>query len=123
MYEVNHIGVVVKNLDKSLDFYTQVLECTMEDSFENDRGKFAFLQAGRQIIELIQYHGDSEPGRGAGHVDHIAFTVADIDAETAKLRRKNVTLLFDEPRITTSGKKILFFTGPDGERLEFVQKL
>ena len=123
MYEVNHIGVVVKNLDKSLEFYTQVLECTVEDRFENDRGQFAFLQAGRQILELIQYHEDSEEVRDAGHVDHIAFTVADMETEFAKLRQKNVTLLFDQPRITASGKKILFFAGPDGERLEFVQKL
>ncbi len=123
MYSVDHIGVVVKNVDKSLEFYTNVLECKLEDSFENEHARFALVKAGQQIIELIQYHEDSEKVRGAGIVDHIAFTVTDIEAETAKLRRHHVTLLFDQPRVTASGKKILFFAGPDGERLEFVQKL
>jgi lactoylglutathione lyase len=123
MYTIDHIGVVVKNLDKSIDFYTKVLECKLENSFPNDHARFAFLTAGQQTIELIQYHEDSEKVRGAGVVDHIAFTVTDIETETAKLRQQGVTLLFDRPRVTDSGKKILFFTGPDGERLEFVQKL
>lgn len=123
MYNVDHIGVVVTNIDQSLEFYTNVLECRLEDSFENDRARFAFIKAGQQTIELIQYHEDSEKVRGAGIVDHIAFTVTDIEAETAKLRRHHVTLLFDQPKVTTSGKKIMFFAGPDGERLEFVQKL
>lgn len=122
MYHVEHIGVAVKNISKSVEFYTTVLKCKIEDRFENERARFAFLKAGQQTLELIEYREDSEKARGAGIVDHIAFAVSDIDAETARLRQHNVTLLFEKPQVMKSGKKILFFAGPDGERLEFVQK-
>lgn len=122
MVSVAHIGVVVKDTDKSLEFYTRVLGCTVEESYQDERIRLTFIKAGPQTIELIQYQEDAVKARGAGIVDHIAFAVTDMEAEVARLRQHNVTLLFDQPKVT-NGKKILFFAGPDGERLEFVQKL
>ncbi|MBP2663877.1 MAG: methylmalonyl-CoA epimerase [Firmicutes bacterium] len=122
MYNVAHIGIVVKNMDKSLEFYTTVLGCRLEESYQDERVHLAFVKAGQQTIELIQYQEDSVQVRGAGIVDHIAFAVTDIELEIAKLQQHNVTLLFEQPKVV-SGKKIMFFTGPDGERLELVQSL
>lgn len=122
MYTVAHIGVVVKDADKSLDFYTNVLGCKPEESYRDERIRLEFIKAGQQTIELIQYTQDAVSARGAGIVDHIAFFVADLDAELVKLRLKQVNLLFDQPKVV-GDKKIMFFTGPDGERLELVQKL
>lgn len=122
MYNVAHIGIVVKDMDKSLKFYTTVLGCALEGSYQDERIHLAFIKAGQQTIELIQYPEDSVKVRGAGVVDHIAFAVTDIAAEMEKLRQHKVTLLFDPPKMV-NGKKILFFVGPDNERLEFVQTL
>lgn len=122
MYNIAHIGIVVKDMDKSLEFYTTVLGCALEESYQDERIHLAFIKAGQQTIELIQHQEDSVKVRGAGIVDHIAFAVTDIAAEMDKLRQHNVTLLFDQPKVV-SGKKILFFSGPDDERLEFVQNL
>lgn len=122
MFEVAHVGVVVTDADKSLAFYTGVLGCQVEDQYEDERIRLIFIKAGQVTIELIQYHADPVAARGAGRVDHIAFFVSDITAEIAKLRQHNIPLLFEQPRIV-GRQKIMFFTGPDGERLEFVQKL
>ncbi|SDE22656.1 VOC family protein [Sporomusa acidovorans] len=122
MLSVAHIGIVVKDTDKSLDFYTRVLGCTVEETYQDERIRLTFIKAGQQTIELIQYQEDAVKTRGAGNVDHIAFAVTDMEAEVARLRQHKVTLLLDQPKVT-NGKKILFFAGPDGERLEFVQKL
>lgn len=122
MYEVAHIGLVVNDVDRSGRFYRDVLGCQAAGAYVDERVKIAFLQAGTQIIELVQYlAGEKEP-RQAGVVDHLAFKVADTDAAVAKLREKGVTLLFDAPRTALGGKKIFFFAGPDGERLEFIQE-
>ena len=122
MYEVAHVGIVFTDADKSLNFYTTVLGCQQEESYQDERIRLEFIKSGQLTIELIQYKEDIERERKAGRVDHIAFAVADIDAEIAKLRRQDVPLLFAEPKVSKD-KKIMFFTGPDGERLEFVQKL
>ncbi|SMD12611.1 VOC family protein [Sporomusa malonica] len=122
MVEVAHIGVVVTNADKSLNFYTRVLGCQVEDTYQDERIRLVFIKSGQQTIELIQYKEDPAGARGAGRVDHIAFAVTDLEVELDKLRQHNVTLLFDQPKVV-GNKKIMFFAGPDGERLEFVQKI
>ncbi|HML32721.1 MULTISPECIES: VOC family protein [Sporomusa] len=122
MYNVAHIGVVVKDADKSLEFYTTVLGCTREESYQDERIRLEFIKAGQQTIELIQYKEDAAGERGPGIVDHIAFLVNDLEVELAKLRQQQVRLLLDQPKIL-GNKKLMFFSGPDGERLEFIQKL
>ena len=122
MYHVAHIGVVVKDAGKSLEFYTTVLGCTWEESYQDERVRLEFIKAGLQTIELIQYKQDVVSERGAGVVDHIAFFVNDLDAEIAKLRQQQVKLLLDQPKVS-GNKKLMFFSGPDGERLEFIQRL
>lgn len=122
MYNVAHIGIVVKDADKSLEFYTTVLGCTREESYQDERIRLEFIKAGQQTIELIQYKEDAAGERGPGIVDHIAFLVNDLEAELAKLRQQQVKLLLNQPKIS-GNKKLMFFSGPDGERLEFIQKL
>ncbi|WP_425059695.1 hypothetical protein SCACP_02940 [Sporomusa carbonis] len=122
MYNVAHIGVVVKDATKSSEFYTTVLGCQAVSGHQDDRVCLVFLKAGQQTIELIQYKQDAAGTRGAGVVDHIAFAVPDMEAALAHLQRHNVPLLFDQPKMV-GNMKIMFFAGPDGERLEFVQQL
>jgi lactoylglutathione lyase len=122
MFDVAHVGVVVADADKSLDFYTKVLDCQVGDMYEDERIRLIFIRSGQLTIELIQYNADPAPARNAGRVDHIAFFVNDLTAEIEKLRQHNIILLFDQPRVV-GNKKIMFFVGPDGERLEFVEKI
>ena len=122
MYEVAHIGLVVKNTERSQAFYQDVLGCAFQDSHQDERVRLTFLQAGSQVIELVEYLQPPPGERLAGVVDHIAFRVADMDEALRRLREHQVNLLFDAPR-TVGAKKIMFFTGPDGERLEFIQEM
>lgn len=122
MYEVAHIGIVVKDAELSSKFYSQVLGCKFYDRVETEELKLVFLKAGDQTIELVQYNQRNEENRSAGVVDHIAFIVPDMNEAVENLRKFNVPLLLDKPKVL-SDKIILFFSGPDGERLEFVQML
>jgi len=119
MYNIAHIGMVVKDLEVSKKFYSVVLGCEVCGTHEDDRLKIAFMKSGDGVIELIQYFNSNGP-RSAGVVDHIAFKVKDIEESVEKIKTAGVTLLFDAPKPFKAGK-IFFFQGPDGERLEFVQ--
>ena len=46
--------------------------------------------------------------RNGPGVHHIAYTVDDLDAESARLRAAGDRLLYDEPRRGTSGSRINF---------------
>ena len=83
---------------------------------------FVYLQSGSQVIELLQYYSEDDNIRGLGVIDHIAFTVKDIDKEICKLKELNIELVFDSPREILGGKRIMFFYGPDNERIEFIQE-
>ncbi|MGE5627854.1 MAG: VOC family protein [Solirubrobacterales bacterium] len=119
MYNIAHIGVVVKDLETSKKFYSEVLGLKECRSHEDERLKIAFMDSGNGIIELIQYTAEGLE-RTSGVVDHIAFKVTDIEESVDKLKNAGVKLIFDAPKPFEEGK-IFFFYGPDGERLEFVQ--
>lgn len=115
-----HIGVFVKDMDKSIDFYKR-LGFTL-DKEEQLGIKLAFLSAGSCLIELVE-KTDIAP-REAGVVDHIAVVVDNIEAaiENAKAQGIVIDAPVNEVPIL-GGVKNVFFDGPDGERLEFFEYL
>jgi lactoylglutathione lyase len=122
MYKVAHIGIVVKDADKSSLFYQQILNCEVVNSYQDERVKLIFLNSGGQIIELVQHlQGSTLEQRSAGIVDHIAFEVEDVFTEMERLRAIGIRPLSDDPRSLGKSLKNFFFLGPDGERLEFLQ--
>ncbi|MBS4539086.1 VOC family protein [Clostridium sp. D2Q-11] len=121
MYDIAHIAVVVKNIDKSKEFYQKVLGCEVEGDFEDDRLKFLYLKSGNGIIELLQYK-EKDVERSRGIIDHIAFTVEDLDKAIKRAKQYNALFIFDEPKIVNS-MKIIFIEGPDGERIEFIENI
>ncbi|MCL2546263.1 MAG: VOC family protein [Oscillospiraceae bacterium] len=114
-----HIGIFVKDIGKSIDFYKR-LGFTLDNNEQTDNGtRLSFLSAGTCLIELI---GISEE-RTAGTVDHIAMTVDNIEQAVANAKANGINI--DASRIMSApmlgGIKNIFFTGPDGETLEFFE--
>ena len=116
-----HIGIFVKNMDVSLDYYKR-LGFTL-DKEENMGIRLAFLSAGNCLIELVEQ--TTLPPREAGPVDHIAMVVDDIEAAIKNANANGIDI--DAGEIATvpllGGIKNVFFAGPDGERLEFFEYL
>ena len=113
-----HIGIFVKDIDKSIDFYKR-LGFTL-DKEEQPSIRLAFMSAGSCLIELVEKN--NIPARTAGVVDHIAVQVDDIEAAIAGARAQGIQI---DAEINTmnilGGIKNVFFEGPDGERLEFFE--
>ncbi|MDD3365400.1 MAG: VOC family protein [Syntrophomonas sp.] len=122
MYELAHLGIVVKDCERSTDFYGRILGCTAIDSIANEQLKIVYLQSGALTIELLEYLVPSSSLREAGTFDHLAFSVPNIQAAIANLKEQGVEFLSDSPRLAINGKKIIFFTGPDGERIELLEE-
>ena len=119
-----HIGIVVKDIERSKNFYVNFCGCEPGRLVEDERYKLQYLDVDGQTIILLQLlTGDPESPRECGVHDHIAFQVEDIDAAVERLRFAGVKLQMDGPRLEIIGAKIFYFYGPDGERLEYVQDL
>lgn len=121
MYDIAHIAVVVKDIDRSREFYQNVLDCEIEGDFENDRLKFLYLKSGNGIIELLQYK-EEDVERSRGIIDHIAFEVENIKNAIEIAKKHNAIFLFEDIKIVNN-MKIIFIEGPDGERIEFIEKM
>ena len=114
-----HIGIFVKDMDKSIDYYKR-LGFTL-DKIEELGIRLAFLSAGTCLIELVEQK--ELPKRDAGVVDHIAVVVDCIDTAIENAKSKGIDI--DASQINEvpilGGVKNVFFSGPDGERLEFME--
>lgn len=121
MYKMDHVGVRIKNTEVSTDFYCNILGCEVVGTLENEIREIIFLKAGDGVIELINKFNDIE-SRSIGQVDHIAFTVDNLEDAMKRLKEFNVKILSEEPIQVTDYMRVIFFEGPDGERLEFVEK-
>ncbi len=120
MYRFSHVGIVVENMEESLNFYTNILGCRVHKQHRDEDLQFTLLEAGGQEIELLKFAVDNKE-RKEGVISHIAFVVEDMEKEISRLKESGVRLSTDQPRVVLGGMKIFFFTGPSGESIEFVQ--
>ena len=126
---IQHIGIPVSNIQKSIAFYEQfgfknVMPSTFE--IEGEKGGIvAMMERGAMVIELYQMpssHLSEIANRKDGHIDHVAFDVDDINLTYKTLKENNFTILENEPvflNFWNKGCKYFNIVGPDGERLEF----
>lgn len=115
MHKIEHIGIAVKNLSDSLPLYEKLLssECYKLERVDSEGVITAFFRAGESKIELLE-SADADGviakyinQRGEG-LHHIAFEVADIRAEMARLKEAGFRLLRDEPSRGADNKWVCF---------------
>ena len=91
--KIDHIGIAVLNINKSLELYNFALgiECTKIEFIESQKITIAMLRLGDVNIELMQPSDDDSPikkfidKRGEG-IHHIALSVTSIEEEIKKLK-------------------------------------
>jgi len=123
---VDHIGVVVKDLEKSIAFYQDVLDLKLKARMTHTNGviELAFLgyeESDETEIELIQGYSDTLPSEATIH--HFAITVDDIEEEYARIKSLDNTELIDEQIVTLpNGYRYFYVYGPEKEWIEFFQR-
>ncbi|SFB27901.1 lactoylglutathione lyase [Cohnella sp. OV330] len=122
--KIEHVGIMASNLERSIAFYAQTVGLVHTDTLPHTNGviRLAFLSfpgANETELELIEgYDGTLAP---EGRVHHVAFNVDDIEAEYSRISMLDVKGLDAEITTLPNGSRYFFFSGPDGESLEFFQ--
>jgi lactoylglutathione lyase len=62
-----------------------------------------------------------QPGKGERGLDHMGFKVDDMDKTLEELQAKGVTLN-TPPGLTAAGIKYAFINGPEGIRIELIER-
>ena len=111
---VNHLGVIVGDLDGAVQSFTEHLGLTLDHTEQyGDELDIAFLPCGETLVELIKPRTDQgsnadylrEHGPG---IQHVAFEVDDIEAALAELDERGVKALGDAPMPGAGGTRIAF---------------
>ena len=113
--KLDHIGIAVANLDESVKFYTDILGMELHgtETVAEQKVRAAFLPVGDTEVELLESTDPEGPiakfieAKGQG-IQHLAFSVPDIEAALAELKAKGVRLIDEKPRYGAGGAKIAF---------------
>ena len=137
---IDHINIVVSDLDKAKEFFfllgfTEGISSELDTRFLEkltgigcSGGSFVALhhQGSNLSVELLKFQSGASGDDGAGIANriglrHLAFAVNDIEAEVQRLRAKGVEFIGTIQTWEKTGKKLIYFHGPDGILLEFAQ--
>lgn len=122
IHELNHFGIVVRNLDASLAFYQDILgaEIVFRGSIPSSKTDVVYLLISGGMIELLA-PAESPPDTEFG-ITHIAFLSDDLDGDYARL----VAVGFQgvvAPKVAGSGVgRLAFLNDPNGARVELIQR-
>ena len=122
-----HTMLRVGDLQRSIDFYTQVLGMKLLRQKDYPDGKFtlAFVGYGPEseqaVIELTYNWGVDhyEPGTGFGH---IAIAVDDVYQATETIRQRGGRILREAGPMNAGTTIIAFVEDPDGYPIELIGK-
>ena len=127
---IEHVGVVVRNLDASKHLWEEVLGIPLA-GVEHTAGrphKLALYPIGESMVELLAgIEPDSKFAKmcdeGKAGINHICFEVEDIDEALAELKAKGVPLIDEVPRIGHAGCRIAYLDpkGTEGCLIELAE--
>jgi methylmalonyl-CoA/ethylmalonyl-CoA epimerase len=131
---IDHVGIAVADLDEAVAFYARVfgMRCVHVEVNEEQGVREAMLSVGPstdggclQLLapltpesSIAKFLDRSGPG-----VQQVAYTVDDVEATSAVLRKRGMRLLYETPRRGTAGSRINFVHPKDagGVLVELVE--
>jgi len=123
---VLHTMMRVRDLDKSLSFYTEDLGMRLlrKKSYEDGRFTLAYLgYAGEDetaVVELTHNWDQSENYQIGNGYGHVAIGVEDIYAFCASLETRGVKLVRKPGPMKVDPLEIAFIEDPDGYKVEII---
>lgn len=114
--KIDHIGIVVSNLDESLRKYRRTfsIDAKLIETLQDIGVRIAFVPVGEVMLELVE---PLAPGKGnigeflkrnGEGFHHIAFRVENLDQLLSRLQSSGIALRDNEPRPGGAGAWIAF---------------
>lgn len=121
-----HAMIRVKDIEKSLDFYTKLLDMEVTQKRRLDDCWLYFLENKESGFQIELTYNDETPengydlGTGFGH---FAFGVDSLEKFTNKLNELNYEYLYEPFDLNGKGSFIAFVKDPDGYEIELIEKV
>lgn len=132
MKKIEHIGIAVKDLEKSNKLFEQLfgLPHYKIEEVASEGVKTSFFEAGPNKIELLEATNPDSPiakfidKKGEG-IHHIAFAVDDINSEIKRLEKEGFIVLNNTPKKGADNKLVAFLhpKSTNGVLIELCQEI
>ncbi len=122
-----HTMIRVGNLQRSIDFYTNVLGMKLQRTSENPEYKYSLAFVGygtnpdHAEIELTYNWGTESYDMGSAF-GHIALGVPDVYATCEKIKASGGNVTREAGPVKGGTTVIAFVTDPDGYKIELIQR-
>ncbi len=140
MAELFHIGLTVKNLERSVAFYRDVIGLkegktltlkskTYQAYMNNPEAyiRYMYLTSGTFTLQLIEYVEGGGDALRAEHnrvgCPHLAFRVPDADAKYQEIQKRGDGKVISDIVQLSPQSRIFYAKDPDGVLIEFCQDL
>jgi catechol 2,3-dioxygenase-like lactoylglutathione lyase family enzyme len=121
---LDHVHFICGDVEKAVKYFQEVFEAKIDS-----RGELR----GQPMVRMTAYGvpvsvmgtdpkaGVLVPGKGSRGLDHIGFRVKDLEKTVEELRKRGAQFSIG-PTAGTAGIKFAFLDGPDGIRIELVDR-
>lgn len=118
-----HVMIRVKDIEKSLKFYTELFDMKLVNEMRLDDCNLYFLsdEDGQTQIELT--YNDETPAEGynvGNGFGHFAFEVESFDDFTKKMDKLGIKYSYEPFKLDGYNMTIAFVKDPDGYEIELV---
>lgn len=124
--KMEHVAIMVRDMDQSIRFYSNIFgfNVRLRGSKPDREMTFLYLESQPDMeIELIQEKTAEVEYGETGIVNHLAFTVENIEETIQFLKEKEIVFTSDEVKPTLEGGRMILFHGPNQELLQLVEKV
>ena len=122
-----HTMLRVGNLERSINFYTEVLGMKLLRTTERPEQKYSLAFVGYDgedrsaVLELTYNHGVDRYDLGAGF-GHVAIEIPDVKKACDAVRAKGGKVTRDAGPVKGGSTVIAFVEDPDGYKIEFIER-
>jgi lactoylglutathione lyase len=122
-----HVMLRVKDLDKSIDFYTNILGMTVQRKMDNPEYKYTLVFLGygdissHTVLELSYNWGDHEYEQGNAF-GHLCMQVEDVYKACDAVKIKGGVVTREADPLKGGTQIIAFIKDPDGYQIELIEK-
>jgi len=124
--KMEHTAIIVGNMDETIHYYGDMFGFKVRLQGSNEKREMAFLYLEEQPgieIELIRDIDPIGEYNKSGIVNHLAFTVENINKAIQHYKSKGIEFLSPEPQPTLEGGRMILFHGPNDELLQLVERV
>ena len=121
-----HTMIRVKDIEKSLKFYTEVLDMKLDSKKRLEDCWLYFLSDEENTCQIELTYNDETPADGytlGSGFGHFAFSVESLSEFTKKIEKLGYEYLYEPFDLNGKGSMIAFIKDPDGYEIELIEKV